>query len=93
MPLHLHARRRRRTRRAPRSSGHPTCSTPRQQKAYAPAGSEYLDGPDVLVAPVTTADDDSAATTSVWFPPGSPWTDYFTGRTYQGGTTQTSPPA
>jgi alpha-glucosidase (family GH31 glycosyl hydrolase) len=24
----------------------------------------------------------------VWFPPGSTWTDYFTGRTYQGGTTQ-----
>jgi alpha-glucosidase (family GH31 glycosyl hydrolase) len=24
----------------------------------------------------------------VWFPPGSSWTDYFTGQTYAGGTTQ-----
>jgi alpha-glucosidase (family GH31 glycosyl hydrolase) len=24
----------------------------------------------------------------VWFPPGSTWTDYFTGKTYAGGTTQ-----
>ena len=30
----------------------------------------------------------TTATTSVWFPPGSDWTDYFTGKTYAGGTTQ-----
>lgn len=59
---------------------------PDQQEAYANAGSEYLYGPDVLVAPAV--DPGSTATTSVWFPPGSSWTDYFTGRTYQGGTTQ-----
>jgi hypothetical protein len=39
----------------------------------------------MLVAPVTTPG--TTATTSVWFPPGR-WTDYFTGKTYQGGTTQ-----
>ncbi|WP_055586021.1 TIM-barrel domain-containing protein [Streptacidiphilus griseoplanus] len=59
---------------------------PDEAQAYATAGSEYLYGPDVLVAPVTTPG--TTATTSVWFPPGQ-WTDYFTGRTYQGGTTQT----
>jgi alpha-glucosidase (family GH31 glycosyl hydrolase) len=40
----------------------------------------------VLVAPVTTPG--STATTQVWFPPGSTWTDWFTGKTYAGGTTQ-----
>jgi Glycosyl hydrolases family 31/Carbohydrate binding module (family 35)/Domain of unknown function (DUF5110) len=59
---------------------------PEQQNAYADDGSEYLYGPDVLVAPVTTPG--MTATTSVWFPPGSTWTDYFTGKTYAGGTTQ-----
>jgi alpha-glucosidase (family GH31 glycosyl hydrolase) len=39
----------------------------------------------VLVAPVTTPG--TTATTPVWFPPGSSWTDYFTGQTYAGGTT------
>ena len=29
-----------------------------------------------------------SATTRVWFPAGSSWTDYFTGETYQGGTVQ-----
>ncbi|MGC5167999.1 TIM-barrel domain-containing protein [Luteimicrobium sp. DT211] len=58
---------------------------PDQQEAYAQTDSEYLYGPDVLVAPVTAAG--STATTSVWFPAGSTWTDYFTGKTYQGGTT------
>ncbi|WP_433303199.1 TIM-barrel domain-containing protein [Actinoplanes sp. CA-030573] len=57
---------------------------PGEQEAYATAGAEYLYGPDLLVAPVTTPG--SSATTSVWFPPGSSWTDYFTGRTYAGGT-------
>jgi hypothetical protein len=58
---------------------------PEEAQAYATAGSEYLYGPDMLVAPVTTPG--STATTSVWFPPGQ-WTDWFTGKTYQGGTTQ-----
>ena len=60
---------------------------PGEQEAYATAGAEYLYGPDFLVAPVTTPG--PSATTSVWFPPGSTWTDYFTGRVYQGGTTAT----
>ena len=59
---------------------------PDQQDAYAFDGSEYFYGPDVLVAPVTTAG--ASATTQVWFPAGSSWTDYFTGQTYQGGTVQ-----
>jgi alpha-glucosidase (family GH31 glycosyl hydrolase) len=42
----------------------------------------------MLVAPVTTPG--TTATTSVWFPPGQ-WTDYFTGQTYTGGTTQSVP--
>lgn len=58
---------------------------PDESQAYATAGSEYFYGSDVLVAPVTTAG--ASATTSVWFPPGT-WTDYFTGKTYTGGTTQ-----
>jgi alpha-glucosidase (family GH31 glycosyl hydrolase) len=58
---------------------------PDAQEAYAMAGREYLYGPDVLVAPVTSPGE--TATTTVWFPGGSDWTDYFTGRTYQGGTT------
>ncbi|MGW4488721.1 TIM-barrel domain-containing protein [Amycolatopsis sp. NPDC004368] len=58
---------------------------PGQQEAYAQAGGEYLYGPDVLVAPATAPG--TTATTSVWFPPGSDWTDYFTGKTYHGGTT------
>jgi alpha-glucosidase (family GH31 glycosyl hydrolase) len=58
---------------------------PDDPQAYATAGSEYFYGPDVLVAPVTTPG--TTATTSVWFPPGQ-WTDYFTGQTYTGGTTQ-----
>ena len=59
---------------------------PDQQDAYAFDGSEYFYGPDVLVAPVTTSGD--SATTQVWFPAGSSWTDCFTGETYQGGTVQ-----
>jgi glycosyl hydrolase family 31/carbohydrate binding protein with CBM6 domain len=58
---------------------------PREQEAYATAGSQYLYGPDLLVAPVTTPG--TTATTTVWFPPGSSWTDYFTGRVHAGGTT------
>jgi alpha-glucosidase (family GH31 glycosyl hydrolase) len=58
---------------------------PEEPQAYAAAGTEYFYGPDMLVAPVTTPG--TTATTSVWFPPGR-WTDYFTGQTYTGGTTQ-----
>lgn len=52
---------------------------PEEENAYTRADSEYLYGPDMLVAPVTTPG--TGTTTSVWFPPGR-WTDYFTGRTY-----------
>ncbi|WP_232234643.1 TIM-barrel domain-containing protein [Actinoplanes sp. N902-109] len=58
---------------------------PGNQDAYAYAGSEYLYGDDFLVAPVTTPG--TSATTTVWFPPGDTWTDYFTGKKYEGGTT------
>jgi alpha-glucosidase (family GH31 glycosyl hydrolase) len=59
---------------------------PQEDSAYTTADSEYMYGPDVLVAPVTTPG--TTATTSVWLPPGTTWTDYFTGKTYPGGTTQ-----
>jgi alpha-glucosidase (family GH31 glycosyl hydrolase) len=58
---------------------------PGEQEAYATSGSQYLYGPDLLVAPVTTPG--TSATTTVWFPPGNSWTDYFTGKRYAGGTT------
>ncbi|MGH9072086.1 MAG: TIM-barrel domain-containing protein, partial [Acidimicrobiales bacterium] len=45
---------------------------------------EYLYGPDVLVAPVTTPG--QVATRKVWFPPGR-WVDYFTGATFTGPST------
>lgn len=47
---------------------------------------EYLYGPDMLVAPVTTPGD--IASTAVWFPPGR-WVDFFTGATFTGPTTAT----
>ncbi|HKC29227.1 MAG TPA: TIM-barrel domain-containing protein, partial [Jatrophihabitans sp.] len=56
---------------------------PDQAAAYDDTG-EYLYGPDVLVAPVTTPG--AIATQHVWFPPGR-WVDYFTGATYQGPST------
>ncbi|MBV2353822.1 carbohydrate-binding protein [Streptomyces sp. J2-1] len=55
---------------------------PEEEAAYTRAGSEYLYGPDLLVAPVT--EPGGTATTHVWFPPGR-WTDYFTGATYTAG--------
>jgi LPXTG-motif cell wall-anchored protein len=58
---------------------------PQSQEAYAFAGREYLYGSDVLVAPVTTPGE--TATTTVWFPEGSRWVDYFTGESHEGGTT------
>lgn len=45
---------------------------------------EYLYGPDVLAAPVTTPG--AVSTQHVWFPPGR-WIDYFTGATYTGPST------
>ena len=53
---------------------------PDQAPAYQNP-TEYLYGPDMLVAPVTTPGD--VAATSVWFPPGR-WVDFFTGATFTG---------
>jgi alpha-glucosidase (family GH31 glycosyl hydrolase) len=58
---------------------------PGQSRAYSNPG-EYLYGPDVLVAPVTTPG--ATSTQTVWFPPGQ-WTDWFTGATFTGPSTQT----
>ena len=58
---------------------------PDEPAAYANPG-EYLYGPDVLVAPVTTPG--TVSTESVWFPPGQ-WTDWFTGATFTGPSEQT----
>ncbi|GII22651.1 hypothetical protein Pme01_22480 [Planosporangium mesophilum] len=58
---------------------------PEYDEAYRDP-SEYLYGPDVLVAPVTTPGD--VAAREIWFPPGR-WTDYFTGATYTGPATTT----
>ncbi len=58
---------------------------PGEAEAYATAGPSTSTVPTFLVAPVTSGG--ASATTSVWFPPGSTWTDYFTGKKYQGGTT------
>jgi Glycosyl hydrolases family 31/Domain of unknown function (DUF5110)/NPCBM-associated, NEW3 domain of alpha-galactosidase/Carbohydrate binding module (family 6)/IPT/TIG domain len=58
---------------------------PGQADAYAYPG-EYLYGPDMLVAPVTTPG--NVATETVWFPPGR-WVDWFTGATFDGPSKQT----
>ena len=58
---------------------------PAQPSAYDHPG-EYLLGSDMLAAPVTTPG--SVTTTTVWFPPGR-WTDWFTGATFTGPSTQT----
>ena len=59
----------------------PYLEYPDQPAAYEYASSEYLYGPNVLVAPATSPG--TTSTTSVWFPPGT-WTDYFSGQTYTG---------
>lgn len=59
---------------------------PESAEAYT-FDKQYLYGSDVLVAPVTKAGAGNVDT-SVWFPPGE-WTDYFTGKTYTGPSTQT----
>jgi hypothetical protein len=58
---------------------------PGQTAAYDNPG-EYLYGPDVLVAPVTSPGTSSKV--SVWFPPGK-WSDWFTGATFTGPSQQT----
>jgi alpha-glucosidase (family GH31 glycosyl hydrolase) len=58
---------------------------PTQAAAYTNP-TEYLLGPNMLVAPVTTPGDAVAA--QVWFPPGA-WEDYFTGATFTGPATET----
>jgi len=58
---------------------------PGQAAAYTNP-TEYLLGPDVLVAPVTTPG--ASVAQQVWFPPGT-WQDYFTGATFTGPTTAT----
>jgi hypothetical protein len=57
---------------------------PGQAAAYDHPG-EYLYGPDMLVAPVTTPG--NVTTENVWLPPGT-WTDWFTGATFQGPSVQ-----
>jgi hypothetical protein len=58
---------------------------PDQRAAYLHSG-EFLFGPDMLVAPVTSPG--AVAHTTVWFPPGR-WVDYFTGATFTGPLTTT----
>ena len=58
---------------------------PDQASAYQNP-TEYLYGPDMLVAPVTTPGD--VASTTVWFPPGK-WVDFFTGATFTGPSSAT----
>ena len=43
---------------------------------------QYLLGPELLVAPVTTQ---GATNRSVYFPAGASWEHYFTGKSVQGG--------
>ncbi|GIM89131.1 ricin-type beta-trefoil lectin domain protein [Paractinoplanes toevensis] len=56
---------------------------PTQDAAYT-AGGQYMYGDNLLVAPITSADN----AVSVWVPPGT-WTDYFTGAAYTGPATVT----
>ena len=49
---------------------------------------EYLFGPSLLVCPVTTK---GATTRPVYLPPGTAWTDFWTGRTLQGGQAVAAP--
>jgi alpha-glucosidase (family GH31 glycosyl hydrolase) len=58
---------------------------PDRPEAFGAAGGQYFYGSDVLVAPITSPG--RTASTQVWFPPGV-WTDFFTGRTYTGPSTQ-----
>jgi alpha-glucosidase (family GH31 glycosyl hydrolase) len=61
---------------------------PTQSAAYTNPG-EYLYGDNVLVDPITTANDANGnGSATLWIPPGT-WTDYFTGHTYTGPATAT----
>jgi glycosyl hydrolase family 31/ricin-type beta-trefoil lectin protein/uncharacterized protein DUF5110/carbohydrate binding protein with CBM6 domain len=61
---------------------------PAQDAAYTHP-QEYLYGDNVLVAPITTANDAAGnGSVSAWIPPGT-WTDYFTGTSYTGPATTT----
>ncbi|HJP74342.1 MAG TPA: TIM-barrel domain-containing protein [Pseudonocardiaceae bacterium] len=61
---------------------------PGQDAAYTNP-QEYLYGDNVLVAPITTADDANGnGSVSAWIPPGT-WTDYFSGTSYTGPATVT----
>jgi hypothetical protein len=61
---------------------------PTQDAAYTNP-QEYLYGDNVLVAPITTADDANGnGSVTAWIPPGT-WTDYFTGTSYTGPSTAT----
>ncbi|WP_246180273.1 glycoside hydrolase family 31 protein [Kocuria coralli] len=58
---------------------------PRSAEAYE-VPNQYMFGPDLLVAPITTPADRSThhARTSAWLPQGT-WYDFFDGRRYDGG--------
>ncbi len=61
---------------------------PANAEAYT-YNQEYLYGDNVLVAPITTANDANGnGSVSAWIPPGT-WTDYFTGTSYTGPATAT----
>jgi len=76
--------------RQARDTGQPMTSPlylsyPDRAEAYENP-TQYTYGDALLVAPVTRPNTEGTARTEVWFPPGR-WTDYFTGRTYQGPST------
>jgi alpha-D-xyloside xylohydrolase len=58
---------------------------PKDQTAY-PIYDEYMFGPDILVAPIINA---GQRERDVYLPEGASWTDPYTGKTYNGGTTVT----
>ncbi len=61
---------------------------PEAEEAYQNP-TEYLFGPDLLAAPITTpgAGPEGRAERSVWFPPGT-WCNFFTGEKFVGPATQ-----
>jgi alpha-glucosidase (family GH31 glycosyl hydrolase) len=61
---------------------------PDQEPAYT-FDEQYLFGPDLLVAPITTAGNGKPARKEVYLPAGENWYDFFTGDLYQGGKTIT----
>jgi len=68
-------------------TGMPLCRAlymhwPRHDEAYE-YDYEYMLGPELLVAPITTPGQDGTATKQVWLPPGL-WWDYWTGEPVRG---------